>query len=699
MKVRQVLRYTVPLLVLFAMSLTTALPSATAQSGTVVPPIPYPDAPKLDVGGTPVQRLTVDQLVTYKTLPEYHQAPWLDALVASGQLPPVEKRLPKEPQVYLKSGMKDGLGVYGDVWRAFSACPTAGYNEMAGVSLGWFGIESYTVRYGSLVKTGPLFRTDQDVQPMPEIAKSWEWSTDGMQLTMHLIEGAKWSDGVAFNADDVMFTWDGYIADDNVNAPHHLDAWTWNGKAASLAKVDDYTVKFTFPVSKPYDAFYLMNESNFDVMPSHQLKQLHPKWSTATPKPTYKDFQNALAPDHLPLVTMGPWSITEYKTDELMILRRNPYYWKVDEAGNQLPYIDEVTFRKGPSGIGRDLCTIAGDCDHMNLENPSGFVEAMTKAQATDAKFGVNWGPEVLGFNVQFNFSLGVGIQDANRDTALRTLFRDLRFRQALSYATDRDGIAQSIMKGPFLRGWAGGLMPGAPGFDKSSVVYYPYDVGSAKTLLAQIGLKLGSDGTLQWPSGPMAGQPVVIQLLASQDAKETQSIAESLIHQWGAVGIKVNMKIIDSQTQTDLRAAGTWDMMVQREGQAFTLPFVNPTALAPLTKNFTLQLEGSTPRQLMDFEPSLVDIVNKYRLTFDTPARNALMVQYNHIFTQNVYNLGIFIGRYGLGLNKRVKNVADGTPVFLYQYVEDAILLDTMWSPVDQQLTQTRPNTIPIYK
>jgi len=223
--------------------------------------------------------------------------------------------------------------------------------------------------------------------------------------------------------------------------------------------------------------------------------------------------------------------------------------------------------------------------------------------------------------------------------------------------------------------------------------------VGSAKTLLAQIGLKLGSDGTLQWPSGPMAGQPVVIQLLASQDAKETQSIAESLIHQWGAVGIKVNMKIIDSQTQTDLRAAGTWDMMVQREGQAFTLPFVNPTALAPLTKNFTLQLEGSTPRQLMDFEPSLVDIVNKYRLTFDTPARNALMVQYNHIFTQNVYNLGIFIGRYGLGLNKRVKNVADGTPVFLYQYVEDAILLDTMWSPVDQQLTQTRPNTIPIYK
>ena len=90
---------------------------------------------------------------------------------------------------------------------------------MAGASMGWFGIESYTARYGSLVKTGPLYRVDQDIEPMPELAKSWEWSADGKELTMHLIEGAKWSDGVPFTADDVMFTWEGYILDPNVNAP------------------------------------------------------------------------------------------------------------------------------------------------------------------------------------------------------------------------------------------------------------------------------------------------------------------------------------------------------------------------------------------------------------------------------------------------------------------------------------------------
>ncbi|HEY9529501.1 MAG TPA: ABC transporter substrate-binding protein [Anaerolineales bacterium] len=678
---------------------TEAPAASEAPAVAVKEPIPYPDPQNLDVGGATVNRLPIEQIVAYKAMPEYHQPAWMDKLVEDGTLPPVAERLPKEPQVYLTSGMKDGIGVYGDLWRGFSACPTAGYNDMAGTTMGWFGIESYTSRYGSLVKTGPLYRVDQDIIPIPEVAKSWDWSADGKELTMHLIEGAKWSDGVPFNADDVMFTWEGYILDDNVNAPRHQDAWTWDGKPATLEKVDDYTIKFVFPVSKPLDAFYLMNDENFHVMPAHQLKELHPKWSTADPKPDYKSFADALAPDNLPLVTMGPWVITEYKTDELMIMRRNPYYWKVDEAGNQLPYFDEIQYRKGPSGIGRDLCTIAGDCDHMNLENPSTFVQAMTTAQEADAKYNVSWGPETLGYYIQFNLSTDVGVK-TDSDKALRELFRDLRFRKALSYATDRDGIAQSIMKGPFLRGWAGGLYPGAPEFDKESVVYYPYDVESAKALLADIGLKDNDgDGVLEWTSGPMAGKPVVIQLLASQDAKETQSVAEAVVNQWGAVGIKVNMKILDSQTHTDVDAAGTWDMSVTRGGQAFALPFVNVTALAPNTaKGLVWHIEGDQPRQMLDFEPKLVEIVNKYRSTFDAAERKQLMFEYNQIFTENVYNLGVFVGRYGLGTAKRVKNIPDGTPVFMYTWVEDAILLDTLWTPLDEQLPQNRPETLPVY-
>lgn len=682
---------------------TTAAPTATvapvAGGAKVKPPIPYPPPNKLALGGAEVKRQPINQIVGYKSFPEYHQAPWLDKFVSDGKLPPVKDRLPKEPQVYLKSGMKDGIGVYGDLWRGFSACPTAGYNDMAGITMGWFGIESYTSRYGSLVKTGPLYRADQDIEPYPEVAKSWEWSADGKVLTMHLIEGAKWSDGQPFTADDVEFTWEGYIVDPNVNAPRKLDSWSWEGKPAEFKKVDDYTVQWTFPVAKPLDVYYMMNDENFHVMPAHQLKALHPKWSTASPKPTYKDFENALPPNKLPLVTVGPWVITEYKTDELMIMRRNPYYWKVDEDGNQLPYMDEIQYRKGPSGVGRDLCTMAGDCDHMNLENPSTFVEAMSKAEQADAKFNVSWGPETLGYYVRFNYSVDVGTQN-DRDKAVRVLFRDLRFRQALSYASDRDGIAQAIMKGPFLRAWAGGLYPGAPEFDQNSVVYYPYDVDSAKALLADMGLKdTNNDGVLEWTSGSQAGQSVVLQLLASEDAHETISVAEALVNLWGAVGIKINMRTITSSAHTDLDQSGNWDMSVDRGGQLFALPFTNINGLAPTTKaGLVWHREGETPRQLLDFEQSLIDIVNKYRTTFDPAQRKQLMSQYNNIFTQNVYNLGVFVGRYGLGTAKRVKNIPDGTPVFMYTWVEDAVLLDALWTPVDQQLPQNRPETIPVY-
>jgi peptide/nickel transport system substrate-binding protein len=139
--------------------------------------------------------------------------------------------------------------------------------------------------------------------------------------------------------------------------------------------------------------------------------------------------------------------------------------------------------------------------------------------------------------------------------------------------------------------------------------------------------------------------------------------------------------------------------MSVTRGGQVFALPFTNVTGLAPNTKKgLVWHLEGDKPRQMLDFEQNLVDIVTKYRSTFDAAERKQLMSEYNNIFTKNVYNLGVFVGRYGLGPAKRIKNIPDGTPVFMYTWVEDAILLDTLWTPVDQQLPQNRPDTLPVY-
>lgn len=443
----------------------------------------------------------------------------------------------------------------------------------------------------------------------------------------------------------------------------------------------------------------MMDDESFIVSPKHVLAEFHPAYSTKEPKPTYKDFENAMPPDDLPLVTLGPWVPVEYKTDELLIMRRNPYYWKVDEEGNQLPYMDEIQYSKGPSGVGRDLCTISGECDHMNVENPSTFVEVMKAAQNADAKFQITWGPETLSYAVNFNMSADYGAQD-DRDLAVRELLRDLRFRKALSYAADREGIAQSIMRGPFLRAWAGGLNPGAPEFDQDSVVYYPFDIESAKILLAEMGLKdTDNNGILNWTEGSQAGKDVILQLNASEDAMETQSVAEALVNQWGAVGIKINYKIQTSSASTETDQNGNWDMKVVRTGSEKTLPFTQIAALAPISKEFTRHREGDKPRQLQPFEEELVKIVNEYRVTFDADKRKELMSDYNKIWTENVYDLGVFVSRYGLGLAKRSKNIPSGTPAFMYTWVEDAILLDTIWTPVEDQLEQNRPDTIPVYE
>lgn len=677
-------------------------PAATAPpevaAGTVKPPVPYGDAPPLDVGGADPKKQPISEIVTYKALSEYSEPDFVKKLVDEGKLPPVAERLPKEPQVLLTSGMKDGPGEYGDLWRGFSACPTAGWNRMAGTSAGWFGIESYSTQNQSLFKIGPLFRADQDIEPLPNLAKSWSWSDDGLSLTVNLIEGAKWSDGAPFTADDVIFTWEGFVADPNVNSMRTLEAFKYGDKDATLEKIDDYTVKFTFGIPKPLGVYYDLSEAGFVISPAHILKPLHPKWSTADPKPTYKDFADAMPADKLPIATMGPWVPTEYKTDELLIMRRNPYYWKVDETGKQLPYFNEVQYRKGPSGIGRDLCTMAGDCDHTNLENPSSYVNTMTKAQEPDAKFAVNWGPELLGYGVDFNYAEELGTKD-DRDKAVRQLNRDVRFRKALSYATDRDGIAQAIMRGPFLRGYAGGMYPGSPYFNKEDVVYYPYDPESAKALLDEIGLKdTNGDGVREWTEGPMKGEPVVLQLISSQDAQETQSVSEALVNQWGEVGIKINPRVVDSTTRTDIDTTASWDIAVYRGGQAYGLPSVNPTALAPLTKTYNPHREGDTPRKLMDFEQQLIDLIEKYRVTFDTEERKKIMSEYQKIFTENVYHMGVFSGRYGLGLAKRVKNIPAGTPTFLYTWVEDAILLDQLWTPTADQLPENQPDTVPTF-
>ena len=657
-------------------------------------PIPYEFGTLPGGGSGEVARYPLSDLVQYRALDEYHQPAYMDAFVADGTLPPVEERLPPEPMVIPTAGMSDGQGVYGGVWRDFSAVQTEGWNLCARETQGWFGINY--IYSEALVDSAPVFMRSDDFAPFPNLAKSWEWSEDGMQLTMTLMEGVKWSDGAPFTMEDIRFTWEDNILDPNVPSWKTPTSWEIDGTPVTIDFHDDYTFTWNFPVPFPVQKIFDMDFLDFTICPAHVLKPHHPAHGGVD----YEAYETSLPPQGLPPVSLGPWVAVEYKTDEFMVMRRNPYYWKVDEAGNQLPYMNEVTFQKGESGIGRTLGTLGGSIDHTNLENPSTYIETTKRQQEEDAHFYVAWGPEALGFPIEFNLSLSYGVEN-ERDQALRELFRDVRFRKAVAYALDRDGIAQSVVRGPFLRGFPGGIVPGAVEFDIDSVVNYPYSPESASALLAELGFEdTNGDGILNWTSGSLEGEELIIGLNTSEDAAATQGVGEAASALLRDVGVEINMRVMQGPALGDANTNGTWEMRVTRTGQHYLTPFTRCTDLGPVTKEFGIHREGAEPRVLLDFEQELIDIINAFCLEPDQAKRGELMSRYNELFTGNVYHAGTIIGRYGLAMAKRFKNIPTGAPPFFVHWTWGNVRPEQMWiAEEDQDLVpEIRPGEIPVY-
>ena len=168
-----------------------------------------------------------------------------------------------------------------------------GWNFWSGQSYGWGGIDIGTTE--CLTRTGPLFQINSaDLQPMPNLARSWEWSEDGMSLTVHLIEGAKWSDGDAFDTADIDFYWNQVVMDPEVTPLMGASQETY-GAGTTLEIIDAYSFKMTFTTPFPEQVLYAMAYGNFCPGPSHVLAPHHP----ATGGASYDDFRTAFPPDYM----------------------------------------------------------------------------------------------------------------------------------------------------------------------------------------------------------------------------------------------------------------------------------------------------------------------------------------------------------------------------------------------------------------
>lgn len=457
-------------------------------------------------------------------VPAFKQAPMLDAEVASGKLPAVDKRLPQRADIQVVRP-RDSVGRYGGTIR---------YNATNPNSFGNIGWSAMDVHLTGL--------TTNWEEVFPDLARSIELSADSRVATVKLRRGTRWSDGAPFTADDIMFWYTDIVS--NPDLPPMPAAYTVGGKKAVVAKVDDVTVTFTFAAPNPGFVLTLARiEAGMPLAPKHYLKKWHktynpdadslakqegyPTWVDAFLAHMYGQTQENQIDPKLPV--LKPWMLQGIDTFGNATFVRNPYFWKVDTAGNQLPYIDQQVRMLISDMEVVKLNVQAGKLDYADKFNIADL--PVLKAGEASGGYTTMLYSADLGAIRKYQFNLTVA------DPVLRTIFNDIRFREAMSLAINRKEINDTIYFGLGVpRQW--GVSSKSPFYEDWEGQYFAaYDPAKANKLLDEVGLKKGPNGVRLRPDG----QPLSLIL---SDAISSNALSELVAEYWRKVGVDAQLKV-----------------------------------------------------------------------------------------------------------------------------------------------------------
>jgi peptide/nickel transport system substrate-binding protein len=455
----------------------------------------------------------------------------------------------------------------------------------------------------------------QTLQTEPALAKSWRVSADGKQYTLSLRRGLRFSDGQPFTADDVVFSFQVYL-DEKLHSPQR-DLLVVADKPIAAEKIDDYTVRFS--LSRPYAAA----ERLFDgiaILPRHVLEEVYRRgkfsevWNLGTPPAEF--------------VGLGPFRLKEYVPGERMLLERNPYYWKQDGSGNRLPYLDQLHFLFVSSEDAQVIRFEAGETDLLSRFSAENYA-VLEKDQAARKYHVVDLGPG-LEYNFLFfnlNNLAGKGKPEITRKQAW---FEDLRFRQAVSAAIDRQGIVRLVYGGRATPLW-GQVTPGNRLWIDSALPHPDRSLDRARELLGQAGFSWKADGSLV-DSG---GTAVEFSILTSSSNAQRTKMATVLSDDLGQLGMKVHVVPLEFRAMVD-RLLGSYDyeaaVMGIASGDADPTSEMNVWMSGGETHLWNLAGKPETP-----WEAEMDKLMQEQEVTLDHAKRKRLYDRVQEIVAQNL--------------------------------------------------------------
>ncbi len=565
----------------------------------------------------------------------YQEAPMLADLVAAGDLPPVEERLPSNPLVVEPV---DEVGEYGGIIRRAFLGPSDANN--------------YTrFAYDALVRFDP-----SGSEVIPHIIASAEPSDDYSSWTLHLREGARWSDGEPFTSAAIQFYYDAVLLNEDLTAS--VPAWLQNtdGSMATITSDGDYAVTFAFDAPNTLFLHELTFRDGGDrtiaaFIPGHFLQQFHPDYVdaaeldamvSAAGYSTWTQLfeQKAMITDTPERPSMAAWVPKDSTvSDPVFVLTRNPYYIGVDTAGNQLPYVDEVHFRFFSDAETLNFSAVAGEFDfqarHINMTNYPVLVQNAERSGYRVLTWPTFGGSDAaIWFNQVYAHDPELGELLANRD-----------FRIALSHAINRDEIRESAFLGlgEVRQNVPSPWHPYYPG-DEAALRYTEFDPELANEILDGLGLEMGSDGRRTLPSGA----PFTIEISIVPAFGPWPDVGQLVAADWNSVGVSTVTQIRERNAHFSMRDSN--DLMVEIWNEDTTgFPFtgnpkmdVRSTPAAAFATEYRIWYETDGEQGLPPTAPiaRMVEIIDSAR-TVGPEEQIELAHELFEIITTEVYSLG----------------------------------------------------------